>query len=132
MTCFLRSVQIRASSARGAGPSQRRLTLVRPDRYHSWPDQLPVKRFCAEVAGGRDAARGAGGVATGDRQALVKALLDRIDKAHGAPGSRLPGERLLASSFGASRASVREVLGVLEALRVIERRPQSGIYLNRG
>jgi GntR family transcriptional regulator, transcriptional repressor for pyruvate dehydrogenase complex len=71
-------------------------------------------------------------VATGDRQALVKALLDRIDKAHGAPGSRLPGERLLASSFGASRASVREVLGVLEALRVIERRPQSGIYLNRG
>jgi DNA-binding FadR family transcriptional regulator len=71
-------------------------------------------------------------VATGDRQALVKALLDRIDKAHGAPGGRLPGERLLASSFGASRASVREVLGVLEALRVIERRPQSGIYLHPG
>jgi GntR family transcriptional repressor for pyruvate dehydrogenase complex len=92
---------------------------------------LPVKRFCAaRLRAG--AARGEAGVATGDRRALVKALLDRIDKAHGAPGSRLPGERELASSFGASRASVREVLGVLEALRVIERRPQSGIYLHPG
>jgi DNA-binding FadR family transcriptional regulator len=71
-------------------------------------------------------------VATGDRQALVKALLGKIEEACGVPGTRLPGERELASSFGASRASVREVLGVLEALRVIERRPQSGIYLRPG
>jgi GntR family transcriptional repressor for pyruvate dehydrogenase complex len=71
-------------------------------------------------------------VATGDRQALVKAMLGRIEAARGKPDSRLPGERELASSFGASRASVREVLGVLEALRLIERRPQSGIYLRAG
>jgi DNA-binding FadR family transcriptional regulator len=71
-------------------------------------------------------------VATGDRQALVKALLGRIEEARGEPDIRLPGERELASSFGASRASVREVLGVLEALRLIERRPQSGIYLRSG
>ena len=45
------------------------------------------------------------------------------------PQTRLPGERELAQSFGASRSSVREALGVLEALRVIERRPQSGIYV---
>ena len=45
------------------------------------------------------------------------------------PGARLPGERELAQAFGASRSSLREALGVLEALRVIERRPQSGIYV---
>ena len=66
---------------------------------------------------------------TGDRQSLTKALLKRIDQQRSTPGVRLPGERELASSLGASRTAVREVLGVLEALRVIERRPQSGIYV---
>jgi GntR family transcriptional regulator, transcriptional repressor for pyruvate dehydrogenase complex len=66
---------------------------------------------------------------TGDRQSLTKALLKRIDQQRSTPGVRLPGERELASALGASRTAVREVLGVLEALRVIERRPQSGIYV---
>jgi DNA-binding FadR family transcriptional regulator len=66
---------------------------------------------------------------TEDRQALIKALLERIDEGRGTPDVRLPGERELASSLGASRTAVREVLGVLEALRVIERRPKSGIYV---
>jgi len=64
-----------------------------------------------------------------DRQQLLKALLGRIDEARMGPGARLPGERELAQAFGASRSSLREALGVLEALRVIERRPQSGIYV---
>jgi GntR family transcriptional repressor for pyruvate dehydrogenase complex len=68
-------------------------------------------------------------MAINDRQQLLKALLGRIDEARVAPQTRLPGERELAQSFGASRSSVREALGVLEALRVIERRPQSGIYV---
>jgi GntR family transcriptional regulator, transcriptional repressor for pyruvate dehydrogenase complex len=68
-------------------------------------------------------------VATGDRQALLKALLERIDEARAAPETRLPGERELATALGASRTAVREVLGVLEAMRMIERRPQSGIYV---
>ena len=68
-------------------------------------------------------------MASADRQSLVKALLKRIDEGRGTPDVRLPGERELASTFGASRTAVREVLGVLEALRVIERRPQSGIYV---
>src|SRR5690348_15602450 len=68
-------------------------------------------------------------VITGDRQVLAKALLRKIERARRTPDVRLPGERELASSFGASRTAVREVLGVLEALRVIERRPQSGIYV---
>ena len=68
-------------------------------------------------------------MATGDRQNLIKALLKRIDQQRSMPSVRLPGERELASSLGASRTAVREVLGVLETLRVIERRPQSGIYV---
>lgn len=68
-------------------------------------------------------------VVAGDRQALVKALLRQVEDARHTPEIKLPGERELASAFGASRTSVREVLGVLEALRVIERRPQSGIYV---
>ncbi len=68
-------------------------------------------------------------MATSDRQQLLKALLGRIDEARADPDVRLPGERELAESLGASRSSVREALGVLEALRVIERRPQSGIYV---
>jgi GntR family transcriptional regulator, transcriptional repressor for pyruvate dehydrogenase complex len=71
----------------------------------------------------------AGSVTTGDRQALLRAMLERIDEARVAPETRLPGERELANAFGASRTAVREVLGVLEAMRVIERRPQSGIYV---
>jgi GntR family transcriptional regulator, transcriptional repressor for pyruvate dehydrogenase complex len=68
-------------------------------------------------------------MAMNDRQQLLKALLGRIDEARLAPQVRLPGERELAQTFGATRSSVREALGVLEALRVIERRPQSGIYV---
>jgi GntR family transcriptional regulator, transcriptional repressor for pyruvate dehydrogenase complex len=64
-----------------------------------------------------------------DRQQLLKALLGRIDEARADPDVRLPGERELAQAFGTSRSSVREALGVLEVLRVIERRPQSGIYV---
>lgn len=68
-------------------------------------------------------------MAAGDRQTLVRALLEKVHEARCAPEARLPGERELALAFGASRASVREALGILEALRLIERRPQSGIYL---
>ncbi len=69
-------------------------------------------------------------MAAGDnRQVLVKALLTRVDEARDTSSMRLPGERDLANRYGASRTAVREVLGVFEALRLIERRPQSGIYV---
>ena len=68
-------------------------------------------------------------MATQDRQSLIKALLRRIEEGRSTPDVRLPGERELASALGASRTAVREVLGVLEAMRVIERRPKSGIYV---
>jgi DNA-binding FadR family transcriptional regulator len=67
-------------------------------------------------------------MAINDRQHL-RALLGGIDEARVSPASKLPGERELAHASGATRSSLREALGVLEALRLIERRPQSGIYL---
>jgi len=42
---------------------------------------------------------------------------------------RLPSERDFAEKFGNSRAAIREALAALEVMRVIERRPNSGIYL---
>jgi DNA-binding FadR family transcriptional regulator len=46
-----------------------------------------------------------------------------------APHERAPSERELAERFGASRTQVREALSVLETLRLIERRPKSGVYM---
>lgn len=45
------------------------------------------------------------------------------------PGERIPSERELAERFGVSRGILRETLAALEAMRVIQRRPQSGIFL---
>jgi len=45
------------------------------------------------------------------------------------PSERLPSERDFAEKFDTSRGAVREALAALEAMRIIERRPNSGIYL---
>jgi GntR family transcriptional regulator, transcriptional repressor for pyruvate dehydrogenase complex len=45
------------------------------------------------------------------------------------PNERAPSERELAERFRASRTQVREALSVLETLRLIERRPKSGVYM---
>lgn len=45
------------------------------------------------------------------------------------PGERIPSERELAAKFSVSRAVIREELSVLESMRVIERRPQSGVFV---
>lgn len=42
---------------------------------------------------------------------------------------KAPSERELAEHFGVSRGQIREALAILEAVRVIERRAKSGIYL---
>ncbi len=46
-----------------------------------------------------------------------------------AANGRLPSERELADHFGVSRGQVREALAILEAMRIVERRAKSGIYL---
>lgn len=43
---------------------------------------------------------------------------------------KAPSERDLAEHFSVSRGQVREALAILEALRVIERRAKSGIYVS--
>ena len=46
-----------------------------------------------------------------------------------ASSSRLPSERELAEHFAVSRGQIREALAILEAMRIVERRAKSGIYL---
>ena len=56
-------------------------------------------------------------------------ILSFIREHHYQPAERLPSERDFAEKFDTSRGAVREALAALEAMRVIERRPNSGIYL---
>ncbi|CAN5390066.1 FadR/GntR family transcriptional regulator [soil metagenome] len=46
------------------------------------------------------------------------------------PGERVPSERELAERFKAGRGHIREALAYLEALRIIDRRAKSGIYMS--
>ncbi|HEY4252802.1 MAG TPA: FadR/GntR family transcriptional regulator [Roseomonas sp.] len=68
-------------------------------------------------------------VAADERAALIGAILRLAAEARLQPGARLPAERELAERLGAGRNAVREAIAVLEALRLVERRPNSGIYL---
>jgi DNA-binding FadR family transcriptional regulator len=56
---------------------------------------------------------------------LIRFLLTRKYE----PGERIPSERELAVRFKVGRGHVRESLSYLEALRVIERRAKSGIFM---
>jgi len=44
-------------------------------------------------------------------------------------GDRLPSERELSERFVVGRGAVREALAILEYMRVVQRRPNSGAYL---
>ncbi|PWV98137.1 GntR family transcriptional regulator [Hoeflea marina] len=46
-----------------------------------------------------------------------------------AENGRTPSERELAEHFRVSRGQIRETLAILEAMRIVERRAKSGIYL---
>lgn len=56
-------------------------------------------------------------------------ILSFIQKRNYDPGERLPSERELSERFGVGRGVVREALSVLENLRYLSRRPNSGVFL---
>lgn len=67
--------------------------------------------------------------AAAERAPLIDRLLPYLRERGYRAGERLPSERELAQRFEVSRGQIREALAVLEATRLVERRPQSGVYL---
>ena len=61
---------------------------------------------------------------------LIAAIKAMIANGELVPGSRLPAERDLARQFGVNRATVRQVLKVLEMMGVLVQRVGDGTYLS--
>jgi GntR family transcriptional repressor for pyruvate dehydrogenase complex len=68
-------------------------------------------------------------ITTATSQSLLARLLPFLRERRFQAGDRLPSERDLAQRFSVSRSNVREAIAILEAHRVVECRPQSGVYL---
>ena len=60
---------------------------------------------------------------------LLVELAGHLFSQSDASTGRTPSERELAEHFAVSRGRVREALAILEAMRIVERRAKSGIYL---
>ena len=60
---------------------------------------------------------------------VADSIRDAILNGSLSPGDRLPPERELAERFGVNRSSVREALGRLQALRLVEARQGGGIVV---
>jgi DNA-binding FadR family transcriptional regulator len=61
---------------------------------------------------------------------VSKAIVDQILMGLLAPGQRLPSERDLARALDVSRPSLREALGVLQTLGIVETRHGSGSWIS--
>lgn len=62
-------------------------------------------------------------------EGVTAQILGLIQETKLVAGDRLPSERELAQRLNVSRPALRESLAALEAMRIIARRPNSGIYL---
>ena len=91
-------------------------------RGNNWPDQF-YQPMANELRRPRRSAEAP------DR--ITGRILAFIAANSFAAGDRMPSEREFAERFGASRTAVREALARLQAMRVVERRPNSGIYLGK-
>lgn len=61
--------------------------------------------------------------------AVIAGIIHYLKERNLQPGDRLPSERDLAERLGTGRNAVREALATLVTLRMVESRPNSGIYL---
>ena len=61
---------------------------------------------------------------------IMDQMIQAIQEKLWEPGSRLPGEQALASTFGVSRNCMREVLKALEHAGVVEAKPGHGTFLS--
>ncbi|MDB5827958.1 MAG: FadR family transcriptional regulator [Variovorax sp.] len=86
---------------------------------------MPIQREptdeSRETSGSSSTNTGTGSVIAG----ILAYLQDRRLQ----PGDRLPSERDLAERLAVGRNAVREALATLVTLRIVESRPNSGIYL---
>lgn len=62
---------------------------------------------------------------------LLSELAAHLYSHTSAQSGRTPSERELAEHFSVSRGQIREALAILEAMRIVERRAKSGIYLTQ-
>jgi DNA-binding FadR family transcriptional regulator len=60
---------------------------------------------------------------------IIAGILGYLHERKLQPGDRLPSERDFAERLGVGRNAVREALATLVTLRMVESRPNSGIYL---
>ena len=88
-----------------------------------------MTKVAARQSPSRGDAPSVGTATAAEGSGLIGRLLPFIVHHRLQPGDRLPSERELAERFVVGRGAVREALAVLEALRIVERRPNSGIYL---
>ncbi|MFH1805332.1 MAG: FadR/GntR family transcriptional regulator [Pseudomonadota bacterium] len=68
---------------------------------------------------------------SGRRDAILEALTLYIVQSNLQPGDQLPPERELMAGLKVGRSSIREVIGHLQALGIVEIRRGSGTYLKR-
>lgn len=61
--------------------------------------------------------------------AVIAGITHYLQERRLQPGDRLPSERDLAERLGVGRNAVREALATLVTLRMVESRPNSGVYL---
>ncbi len=61
--------------------------------------------------------------------AVIAGVIQYLQERRLQPGDRLPSERDLAERLGVGRNAVREALATLVTLRMVESRPNSGVYL---
>lgn len=62
---------------------------------------------------------------------ILSQIVTLIEERNYLAGERLPSERELSDRFGVGRGAIREALSILENLRYLQRRPNSGIYLTQ-